>query len=119
MDLLDCMKRIYSWRRGDFGVAESKMLGEGQEQVQASAETLNDWLRSLQKIDPVVLRAACRAHHYLLGRVREILRVRGIQTYQDLLEDTCRLLSANANVRGRVRAPHRTTISAFAYKIRC
>ncbi len=102
-DLLDCMSRLSAWRKGKFIKAELKWLEE-TEHVTRHAEEIHDWLKSWQKIDPVTLRSACAALHFLLGRVREVLRARGVQTFQDLLYDTRALLAEVESVRRSVRA---------------
>jgi ATP-dependent helicase/nuclease subunit A len=104
-DLDACMSRLSQWSKDHFQVNELKYLGEDSPPVVAEhCAAIYEWLKSWKKIDPDVLRCACQALHFLVSRVRDVLRTRGVQTFEDLLQNTRALLAGNESVRRRVRS---------------
>jgi ATP-dependent exoDNAse (exonuclease V) beta subunit len=91
--------KVIKWAKGDFTKTESGCLNELQQaQLQGCFKQLLFVAKQFSKIDVALLRAACALVRPLLADLRMQMRRSGLQTYNDLMNDTRRLLRTHPQV---------------------
>ena len=101
-----CHKRLADWAGDKLSQEESRALDKCEFEpatLARAAGRVDEQLRHLGGVEPQLLRSLCTALAPLLDAVYEGLRVRGIETFDGLLQKTARLLNEHPEIASRIR----------------
>jgi ATP-dependent helicase/nuclease subunit A len=97
------LERLRLWSRDRFGERERGALGDAADAVVAGAAALARRIGALCELRPVFFDHARRVVAPLLAAAHRELRMRGVESFDDLLRDARDLLVGHPEVAARVR----------------